>query len=319
MQSSSRYFPVSLASAELRGEVSEDVYRLRPGNSPDLSVELALTRLGPAKGEPSGTPVILLHGGFSNRRFWYSANGAGLGPYLVKQGFDVWLAEMRGHGLSPKNQHYRANTLADYARFDLPAINQFVTEVTHKRPHWLGHSLGGTTLAAALAGQYLKADELASVTLCASQVSRRYLSLRIPPVQWAIKAWLRKKPSIAGYRYNRGPEDEPEGLVREALNMHGLFGRFGGKHGDWWQGLTEVTVPALVIAAKHDKQDPAWACKALFDQFASPHKTYLCLGKAYGHQHNYGHVDMLVSKAAEQEVWPMIAHWLKWGQLETHP
>src|SRR3990167_5109257 len=103
MQSSSELFPVALISAELRGDLSEDVYRLKPGNSPDSSVELALTRLGRAGHEQvRGVPVILIPGSFSNRRFWYSPKCIGLGPYLARAGFDVWIAEMRGHGLSPR-------------------------------------------------------------------------------------------------------------------------------------------------------------------------------------------------------------------------
>ncbi|HBO5816006.1 TPA: alpha/beta hydrolase, partial [Pseudomonas aeruginosa] len=46
MQSSSRLFPVALVSAELRADLTEDIYRLKPGNSPDASVELVVTRLG---------------------------------------------------------------------------------------------------------------------------------------------------------------------------------------------------------------------------------------------------------------------------------
>mgnify|MGYP006868324148 CR=1 FL=1 len=86
MQSSSELFPVALVSAELRGDLSEDVYRLKPGNSPDFTVELAVTRLGLAGQENRGVPVILLHGSFSNRRFWYSPRGIGLGPHLARAG-----------------------------------------------------------------------------------------------------------------------------------------------------------------------------------------------------------------------------------------
>src|SRR3989344_2134123 len=156
MQSSSELFPVALISAELRGDLSEDVYRLKPGNSPDSSVELALTRLGRAGHEQvRGVPVILIPGSFSNRRFWYSPKCIGLGPYLARAGFDVWIAEMRGHGLSPRNIDYRKNRVTDYARYDLPAIAAFVHEQTGQAPHWIGHSLGGITLAAALGGHYL--------------------------------------------------------------------------------------------------------------------------------------------------------------------
>src|SRR5690606_19839690 len=84
MQSSSELFPVALVSAELRGDLSEDVYLLKPNNSPDCSVELALTRVGQAGAEGvRGVPVVLLHGSFSNRRFWYSPKGIGLGAYLA--------------------------------------------------------------------------------------------------------------------------------------------------------------------------------------------------------------------------------------------
>ncbi|EPN67992.1 esterase/lipase/thioesterase family protein, partial [Pseudomonas syringae pv. actinidiae ICMP 19079] len=101
MQSSSQLFPVALISAERRGDLVEDVYRLKPANSPDPSVELVVTRLGLVD-QPAtrGAPVILLHGSFSNRRFWYSPKGIGLGPYLARAGYDVWIPEMRGHGLS---------------------------------------------------------------------------------------------------------------------------------------------------------------------------------------------------------------------------
>ncbi len=156
MQSSSNLFPVALISAERRGDLSEDVYRLKPGNSPDGTVELAVTRLGLADvAQTRGTPVILLHGSFSNRRFWYSPKGIGLGAYLARQGFDVWIPEMRGHGLSKRNHDYVKNRIADYARYDLPAIGAFVREQSAQIPHWIGHSLGGITLAAALGGQFL--------------------------------------------------------------------------------------------------------------------------------------------------------------------
>src|SRR5690606_36740903 len=115
MQSSSRLFPVVLSRAEIRADLSEDVYLLRHGISSDSSVELALTRLGRVDAEKPGVPVILLHGSFSNRRFWYSPKGIGPGAYLARAGFDVWIAEMRGHGLSPRNQSYRHNQVRDYA------------------------------------------------------------------------------------------------------------------------------------------------------------------------------------------------------------
>ncbi|BBP82241.1 esterase [Pseudomonas sp. Pc102] len=316
MQSSSDLFPVALISAELRGDITEDVYRLKPGNSPDSSVELVITRLGlPGHEEQRGVPVVLLHGSFSNRRFWYSPKCLGLGPHLARAGFDVWIAEMRGHGLSPRNQDYRRNRVADYARYDLPAIGAFVREQTAQAPHWIGHSLGGITLAAALGGHYLAGEHVASVALFGSQISRVYWPLKVPPVEWSGRFLLKRLAVLSGPGLKRGPEDEPIGIGLESLRWHGLFGRFGDAERDWWKGLAEVNVPVLAVGAAGDQQDPAWACRKLLEQFGGETKQFLCLSRENGFADDYGHIEMLVSKHAQQEVWPLVEHWLDRLQL----
>ncbi|MFD2644509.1 alpha/beta fold hydrolase [Pseudomonas japonica] len=311
MQSSSSLFPVALLRAERCGDLSEDVYRLKAGNSPDPSVELALTRLGMADQDAvRGVPVILLHGSFSNRRFWFSPRGIGLGAHLARAGFDVWIAEMRGHGLSPRNRDYNANRVADYAAYDLPAIAAFVHEQTAQPAHWLGHSLGGTTLAAALGGRYLDETRIASAAFFGTQVSRTYWPLKIPPLEWGSRLLLKRFPHISGSRFKRGPEDEPIGLAIESMRWFGLFGRFGDKERDWWAGLAEVRVPVLTVAGAGDFQDPVWACRKLFEQIGSDDKRFLRLGKEEGFD-NFGHVDMLVSKPAQTQVWPLVERWLR--------
>ncbi|WP_447747664.1 alpha/beta fold hydrolase [Pseudomonas nicosulfuronedens] len=314
MQSSSQLFPVALLSAELRGDLTEDVYRLKPNNSPDSSVELAVTRLGRPQGR-RGVPVILLHGSFSNRRFWYSPRGIGLGAYLARAGFDVWIPEMRGHGLSPRNGGYERNRVADYARFDLPAIAHFVVEQSGQAPRWIGHSLGGVILAAALGGGYLDEWQAASVALCGSQVSRTYWPLKLPPVTWGGRFLLKRMGGLSGSRLKRGPEDEPLGVALEALQWHSLFGRFGEKDNDWWGGLQNVGVPVLAVGSDGDHQDPAWACRKLLEQFGSEVREYLHLGRRQGFSEDFGHVEMLISKGAQREVWPLLQHWLEHGVL----
>ncbi|MGG2397929.1 alpha/beta fold hydrolase [Pseudomonas sp. SH1-B] len=312
MQSSSELFPVSLISAELRGDLSEDIYLLKPNNSPDPSVELALTRLGLA-GDRSerGVPVVLLHGSFSNRRFWYSPKGIGLGAYLARAGFDVWISEMRGHGLSPRNQGYRDNNVAQYVRYDLPAIADFVYEQSGQPAHWLGHSLGGVILAAALGGAHLDEARIGSAALFGSQVSRSYWPLKIPPVEWGSRLLLRAMPYLSGRRLKRGPEDEPVGLALEALRWLRLFGRFGNGEQDWWAGLARVSVPVLAVSAANDHQDPAWACRKLLEQCTGAARHFLLLARENGFSSDFGHIEMLVSKEAQREVWPLAEYWLR--------
>ncbi|WP_052469194.1 alpha/beta fold hydrolase [Pseudomonas massiliensis] len=314
MQSSSRLFPVALLRAERCGDLSEDVYRIKAGNSPDPTVELAVTRLGLADRTQDqarrGAPVVLLHGSFSNRRFWYSPKGVGLGATLARAGFDVWIPEMRGHGLSPRNQQYRHNDVAAYARYDLPVINAFVAELSGQRPYWLGHSLGGISLAVALGSGALTADSLAGLALFGSQVSRAPWPLRVAPMNWAARGVLRRLGHIPGPRLKRGPEDEPAGVALEMLRWHGLRRRLGRARGDWRTGLAQARLPLLVVAGGGDHQDPPWACEQLFERFGSEHGQFLVLGQAQGFSQDFGHVDMLVSKAAQSEVWPLVQRWL---------
>jgi poly(3-hydroxyalkanoate) synthetase len=115
---------------------------------------------------------------------------------------------------------------------------------------------------------------------------------------------------ISGARLKRGPEDEPIGLALESLRWYGLFGRFGDAERDWWAGLAEVRVPLLAVAAAGDRQDPPWACRKLLEQFGSAISEFLCLGKENGFASDFGHVEMLVSKEAQREVWPLVARWL---------
>lgn len=39
-------------------------------------------------------------------------------------------------------------------------------------------------------------------------------------------------------------------------------------------------------------------------------KKHLIFGPAHGHQHHYGHFDVIVGKNASLEVWPHIQEWL---------
>ena len=316
MQSSSHLFPVALISAERRGDLSEDVYRLKPANSPDISVELVVTRLGMADdSQVRGVPVILLHGSFSNRRFWYSPKGVGLGAFLARAGFDVWLPEMRGHGLSSRNIHWARNRVADYARYDLPAISAFVREQSGQVPHWIGHSQGAISLAAALGGQYLEADDVASVAFFGCQINRRYWSLKIAPVQWCAYLLLKRFTHLSGTRLKRGPEDEPVSIALETLRWNGFLGRFKDAERDWWAGLAEVQLPALVVAAQGDRVTPEWACRKLYDQLGAAQRTFVSLARGQTFSSDFGHVEMLVSPAAQQEVWPLVRDWL--AQDET--
>lgn len=241
MKSSSRLFPVRLMRAEVLETCTEDTYLIKPNNSPDKQVEIAVTHLVPTESKPDQAlrpPLILLHGCYQNRYFWYNQLGEGLATRLL-QYFDVWLMEARGHGLSPVNQRYAENSLLDYARYDIPAVNAFVAEKTGAKPLWLGHNEGMTSLLFALASGSLLPESTQAIAGLGSP--------------WVAPGWMKlpfagrvQKLLLRGYHRqpDRGPEPEPAHLVAAHRVEQALFASPGISFGkDFWSQLENSGVP----------------------------------------------------------------------------
>lgn len=312
MKSSSSLFPVALMRAEvLSSEFIEDTYLLKPNNSPDPTAQVALSRLGfyEKKSSQRGIPIILLHGAFSNRGIWLDSQLKGAARILLEHGFDPWMLEFRGHGDSPENNLYLKNNLELYAQYDLPAVQAFVFEQTQQKAIWLGHSSGGVCIATAVAGKYLKHDEILAVALFGTQVSHYPFSLYLPFARTLSRLWLLTKKRIINTKL--GPELEPRGVGLEFIRWSSWLSRWKSKDGtSYWRQLTDATVPTIAFAAKKDKSDPARCCEKLLKAFSGP-KQYHLLSKAKGFSMDYTHGNMVRGDASEQEVWPLLITWLK--------
>lgn len=313
MKSSSEYFPVSLLKADVIGDLTDDVYLIKHGRDNDLSVQIALSHIGIYGQSSKGKqPIVLVHGSFTNRGFWLSSQGIGLARYLVENGFDVWLMEMRGHGLSPRNQEYKNNCLEHYALTDVPAINEFVIEKTGLKPIWLGHSLGGVLISTAIASGALPEIQVAAIALLGTQVVRRRWFLQVPLVTSLGKLWFTMMSEMDGRKLKIGPENEPAGIAKEYLRWLGMLGRWRLKQNKTpllakWQG---VDIPLFAMVGKDDQSDPAKYCQRFFDLCGSDEKVFKLLAKEEGFSRDFGHVDMVVSKDAAKEVWPELSRWL---------
>ncbi|MBQ0731789.1 MAG: alpha/beta fold hydrolase, partial [Oleispira antarctica] len=268
MKSSSEFFPVTLLKADVVGDLTDDVYLIKHGRDADPSVQIALSHIG-LYGESSKgkQPIVLVHGSFTNRRFWLSAQGIGLARYLVEAGFDIWLMEMRGHGLSPRNRDYKDNSLEHYAVSDVPAVNEFVIEKTGLKPVWLGHSLGGVLISTAIAAGALPEIKVAAIALLGTQIVRRRWFLQIPLVTSLGKFWFTLKPEMDGRKLKIGPENEPAGIAKEYLRWLGLLGQWRFNNNKTpllakWQG---VSIPLLAMVGKDDQSDPAKYCQRFYE------------------------------------------------------
>ncbi|MFO0947507.1 MAG: alpha/beta fold hydrolase [Planctomycetota bacterium] len=139
----------------------------------------------PGQNDPSKFPVILCHGFSYNGNFFDLSADVTLARYLANQGFDVWVADLRGSGQShkwaltiPNPSEAMLGRLADqleareiprqgfvsldpkfadwdmddHIEHDVPAILNAVKHYSGMpRVSWLGHSMGGNIMLAYLA------------------------------------------------------------------------------------------------------------------------------------------------------------------------
>ncbi len=255
MKSSSRLFPARLMSAEVQQGLAEDVYLLKPNNSPDRTVELALTHLSDldttdesgraANDFPTLFPsLVLVHSCYQNRRMWWSDSGACLARALIKRGVDVWLLELRGHGLSPANQRFEENSLAAYARYDLPAVAEFVAEHTGRPVNWLGCGTGAGVILAAAGLRVLPQASGGEILGMGVPFMRAGWS-RIPGVSTLVAAGRGcSNPAL-------GPEDEPRAFVQGLAKENQWFVRRGESLGiDLWQTLIDSGKPIYWLSSE---------------------------------------------------------------------
>lgn len=298
---------------------------------------------------PIGTPraaVVLQHGLGANART-LNFRGRSLAQYLAAQGFDCYVPELRGVGASDRVPG--GYGIDDYLEQDIPTLIDAVRRASGRdRLRWVGHSMGGILLmlhaidrsdvpverfvaigsaldyrpgnsvhrrthaARPLAGNWLKTLPFGSLTrlnglvagygplLPAEQmnfwrnniepdVMRRMLSVGFTPIPMRLLDDLATTFDDAGI-------SRKQGTIRYLPRAH------------------QITLPTLLIGGSRDVQ----ATPESIDDTARllrgvSELEVLRFGKPHGHGEDYGHVDLVVGRNAEREVWPAIAGFLSRG------
>ena len=100
-----------------------------------------------------GTPVFFLHGSIEDGKIFYTNKGKGLAPYLAARGFDCYVIDLPGRGLStPTIGKNSRHDLVFYIEHVIPKAFSFVRQLSGKtHVAAVGHSWGGVNLLAAIA------------------------------------------------------------------------------------------------------------------------------------------------------------------------
>lgn len=98
-------------------------------------------------------PILLIHGSIENGKIFYSSSGKGFAPFLAQNGFDIFVADLRGKGsskpsVSSNSKVSQTNTIMG----EIPSLVNKVKEITGSDAiHFGAHSWGGVLLLSAYA------------------------------------------------------------------------------------------------------------------------------------------------------------------------
>src|SRR5437762_13731995 len=236
--------------------------------TPD-GVEIALHRL---RAYRDGRPAVLLvHGAFTNHRFWLHA---GMANFLSAAGLDVWLADLRHHGDSAREPRQGAWTFEDWVLQDTPTLVARVREETDGAPlAWLGHSAGGA------AGLCWLARVAAAAPLRAIVTPGPPGPRRLGPVRRALAAATVALSRALGHFPARalrfGNEDEAAEIIAAWMEWN-VRGVWRGTDGfDYFAGLAALSTPYLGVAGGSD-----WifalprACRQVVERVSGPTRSW---------------------------------------------
>jgi poly(3-hydroxyalkanoate) synthetase len=288
------------------------------------------------------SPAVLLVHGLSTDRFTFDLHPErSLARTLSAQGFDVFVGELRGHGRSESPTLFGAKNfdwgLEDYLTNDLPTILHAIERETgESQVHFIGHSMGGILLYAALGRPELRSRIRSGIAVASSlhyfgTGSAFEPLLRFEPLTRFIPALPIGELALffapfagrfvhRGETFNYRPENMV-GLDARRLHAQGFraqpsrvlrdlaphIRRYEDPRAAPYAGALpeNQTLPIFALGASRDEQCPEQAAR----------NTFELLPQNAGHRYlalqGYGHIDLLCGKHAPEQVFPAISSWLE--------
>lgn len=269
----------------------------------------------------NGVPILMIHGMVENGRIFYHKSGKGLGSFMAKQGYNVYVADLRGIGLStprisPKSTHGQSETIQQ----DIPALIEFVLKHSgHQKLHIMAHSWGGIFVNSALLYQPQLIPSVISSTFFGSKRTvraktfERYLKISLIWNRFSLAA-SKRKGYLPAIDYKLGSDNESHKTHRQCVEWVKNDEWIDSDNGFDYGEAAKVTVlpNTLHIAAIQDTSLGHRFDVKAFMKESGPHKAkYLLLSKKHGNQLDYDHINMLTAAECVNDHFITVSHWVE--------
>ena len=290
-------------------------------------------------------PVLLVHGiGIDHRNNDMLPN-VSLARHLHEAGRDVWLLRLRSGGMVRRFRDSKKVRFAAMAKEDLAVgIDEVLKRTEQAQLDYVGFSMGGMLMYAALTARYVDPKKLAKVVIIGSparvghHIPLRGLLHRLPdalvptipirllsrmfafaaefvhtPVHGLIVNPRNLDKGVAA-RAMMTVEDAPSWLAVDFLGFmrNGGIVRIQGQ--DVVEGLSEVGVPVLFFVGGVDMLAPEDVVRPAFEAWgksvAGVEKKFVVLSTAAGALADYGHGDLAFGRHARVDLFDPIEAFL---------
>lgn len=271
--------------------------------------------------DPQGPPVFMLHGAVENGRIFYSESGRGLGPYLAAQGFDVYIADLRGRGKStPAIDRTSTYGQTETITEEIPAFIEAIRERRGDVPqHWIGHSWGGVLLNAYLARFSTHRQLVKSMVFFGSKRTVRGFNreklIKII-LFWSMAAPLLTR--ICGYlparQLKAGPDNETVKSHAHSMRWVKSTAWIDPDDGfDYGAAIHSIELPPVLYLA--GLADYALGhpddVRRFMDESGPNRARFELLSRCTGYHHDYNHINMLTHPHAPKDHFPLVVEWLR--------
>lgn len=267
-----------------------------------------------------GPTTFMLHGSLGNGRVFYSHSGKGLGPYLARQGFDVYVGDLRGRGQSypsigPESDYGQTESITE----ELPAFHAVIADIRAGAPlYWAAHSWGGTLLLSYLARFPEQVGHLRAGAFFGSKrvihrdtFLKRYAFTAVWDVLGRFLVWLRGYLSGRWLRFS--DDCDTRKSYRQTAKWLGGGPWIDEDGFDYAQALSKVEQPPILhLSGARDTVLGAASDIARFIlECDAPNSQLRVVGKTSGHRRDYAHLDILIHPDGPEDHFPEILEWFE--------
>ncbi len=269
--------------------------------------------------------ILLIHGSVENGRIFYSINEKGFGSFLAQNGFDVFVADLRGKGESkPTINRNSTHGQTEYVLEDLPAFANKVREIKGKFPtYWAAHSWGGVMIPPFMVRFPQIAEATKKMVFFGSKRRIRTKGIeRILKIDlfWNLIGKVSNK--TIGYlpttKIGFGTDNESRGFIKESNKWIYQDKWLCKDKFDYQKGFQNIKqknsyFPAIlhIAAAKDTILGNPNDVKLLKEEIDNSKDEFWLLSKSNKNKHDYDHNNMLTHKDAINDHFPQILEWLK--------